>query len=81
MMKVVAVTSLLDDERFSENLLDEVVYHECLHLRQGYRPFDHNPHDAEFRRQMKLYPGYEAAEAELRTIPRTPKPRVRRRRS
>ena len=70
MMRVVAISSVLDDPKYSDNVLDEVVYHECLHLRQGYRPFDHNPHDAAFRRDMKLFPGLEAAEAELRTIPR-----------
>ena len=78
MMKVVAVSSILDDERYSDNVVDEVVYHECLHLRQGYRPFDRNPHDAAFRRQMKLFPGLDAAEAELRAIPRPSRPRVRR---
>jgi len=79
MFRVVTISSVLDSPDFSEHALDEVVYHECMHLRQGYRPFDPNPHDAEFHRNMKLFPGYDEAEEEIRRIPLMKPPSRRRR--
>ena len=69
MFRVVAVSSVLDDVSIPEYVFDFVVYHECLHLRQGYRPFNRHPHDPEFHRQEKLYPMYREAEAYLKKIP------------
>ena len=69
MFRVVTISSVLDSPDFTERALDEVVYHECMHLRQGYRPFDPNPHDAEFHRNMKLFTGLDEAEKEIGRIP------------
>ena len=67
--RVVVISSVFDDPAVPESVFDFVVYHECLHLRQGYRPFNRHPHDAEFRRQEKLFPRYAETEAWLKKIP------------
>lgn len=67
MMRVVAISSALDCNNVPENVLDFVVYHEILHLRQGYRPFVRS-HDREFRSQERSFPGYEEAEAFLKKL-------------
>ena len=54
MFRIVVISSVFDDPSVPEELLDYVVFHECLHLRQGYRPFNRRPHDAEFQRQERL---------------------------
>lgn len=69
-MKVVAISSVFDRDDVPEYLLDYVVYHECLHLRQGYRPFVRRFHDAEFRRQERLYPRWQEAEQAFLRLPR-----------
>lgn len=69
MFRVVAISSVMDDPGIPEYVFDHVVYHECLHLRQGYRPFDSHPHDAEFHRQEKLYPRYRESSAYMKLIP------------
>ncbi len=78
MFRVVAVSSVLDDPAIPEPVFDFVVYHECLHLRQGYRPFNRHPHDAAFRRQEKLFPGYAETEEWLKKIPAMGRKRRRR---
>jgi len=70
MMRVVAISSAFDNENVPEYALDYVVYHECLHLRQGYRPFVHRHHDAEFRRQEHLFPEWRTAENILKSLAR-----------
>ena len=40
MFRVVGISSVLDSQEVPDHVVDYVVYHECLHLRQGYRP-DH----------------------------------------
>ncbi|AGI47776.1 Protein of unknown function DUF45 [Thermoplasmatales archaeon BRNA1] len=69
LMRVVAVSSALDRPDISEHALDYVVYHECMHLRQGYRPFDRRPHDAAFHREMAKFPGLKEAEKEINSVP------------
>ena len=69
MFRVVAISSVMDDLSVPEYVMDRVVYHECLHLRQRYRPFNRRPHDAEFRRQEKLYPMYRESELYMRGLP------------
>lgn len=68
MFRVVVISAVFDDDSIPERYLDYVVYHECLHLRQGYRPFDRHPHDSEFHRQESLYPGFDEINDELNTI-------------
>ncbi len=72
MMKVVAVSSVFDSERVPEFACDYVLYHECLHLRQGYRPFVTRHHDAAFRREEHLFPQWQEADRILRNLPRNP---------
>jgi hypothetical protein len=67
MMRVVTISSALDNQNIPEYVLDYVVYHECLHLRQGYRPFG-RVHDTDFRRQEKLFPEHDKAENFLRSL-------------
>ena len=68
MFRLVVISAVFDDPHVPEEILDYVVFHECLHLRQGYRPFNRHPHDAEFRRQESLYPDHQRLEKELKEI-------------
>ena len=70
MFRIVVISRVFDSPCIPEELFDYVVYHECMHLRQGYRPFNHRPHDAEFRRNMALYPNGDELEERLRDIPK-----------
>jgi len=67
MMRVVGVSCVLDDVSVPEFVLDYVVYHESLHLAQGYRP-GQRPHTKKFRADEKKYPKYEEAESYLRSL-------------
>jgi len=69
MMRVVAVSSILDDPSVPEYVVDYVVYHESLHLRQGYRP-NKRAHDSDFRREERSFPSYKEAEAYLNSLSR-----------
>jgi hypothetical protein len=67
MMRVVAISSALDDDSVPDKIVDYVVYHESLHLRQGYRPFKRS-HDTQFRNMEKLFPEYADAEKYLKGL-------------
>ena len=67
LFRVVGISSILDSPDIPDDLLDYVVYHECLHLRQGYRP-DRRSHDAEFRAWEHAYPGWKGCEDRLRRL-------------
>ncbi|MDR3205933.1 MAG: DUF45 domain-containing protein [Candidatus Methanoplasma sp.] len=67
MMRVVAVSSALDDPAVPDEVADYVVYHETLHLRQGYRPAS-RAHDAQFREMERRFPGFKNIEAYLRRM-------------
>ena len=67
MMRVVGVSCVLDDVSVPEFVLDYVVYHESLHLAQGYRP-GQRPHSKKFRSDEKKYPRYDEAESYLRSL-------------
>lgn len=69
MFRTVAISQVFDRLDVPEYAFDFVTYHECLHLRQGYRPFNRRPHDAAFHRQEKLFPMYREAEDYIRKIP------------
>lgn len=68
MFRIVVISRVFDDPNVPERLLDYVVYHECMHLRQGYRPFNRSPHDAEFRKQMSVYPDGAEIDRELKKL-------------
>ena len=70
MFRIVVISKVFDSPSIPEELFDFVVYHECMHLRQGYRPFNHRPHDAEFRRSMAIYPNGGELEERLKDIPK-----------
>ncbi len=67
MFRVVGISSILDSNDVDEDLLDFVVYHECLHLRHGYRP-DERAHDRQFREWEHEYPDWERCESGLRAL-------------
>lgn len=67
MFRVVGISKALDSPDVPDEVLDYVVYHECLHLRQGYRP-NRSSHDAEFRSWERAYPGWEECERALRSL-------------
>ncbi|MDR0309877.1 MAG: hypothetical protein LBH88_03885 [Candidatus Methanoplasma sp.] len=67
MMRVVGISSVLDDISVPEFILDYVVYHESLHLAQGYRPGE-RAHDHRFRREERKFPRYEEAERYLSNL-------------
>ncbi len=71
MMRVVGVSCALDDPSVPEFVLDYVVYHEALHLAQGYMP-GQRPHSKKFRAAERKYPKYEEAERFLRTLKASP---------
>ncbi len=70
MFRIVVISRVFDNPDIPEDLFDFVVYHECMHLRQGYRPFDRNPHDAAFHASMRLYPDYREMDRRLKDIPK-----------
>jgi len=67
MMRVVAVSSALDDLSVPDYVVDFVVYHESLHLRQGYRP-SKRAHDHSFKKEEDLFPGRKDAEKYLNNL-------------
>ena len=67
MMRVVGVSSILDDISVPEFVLDYVVYHESLHLAQGYRP-GQKVHDRAFKENERRFPKHEEAEKYLKNI-------------
>lgn len=67
MFRVVGISSTLDSDEIPDHVVDYVVYHECLHLRQGYRP-DHRSHDPQFRSWERSYPDWAVAERSLKAI-------------
>jgi len=63
--RVVSVNPVLDSPDVPENILDYVVYHEILHLRQDTSK-NHRPHNAQFRNWEHMYPGYDEIEDRLK---------------
>jgi hypothetical protein len=67
MFRVVGISSILDSEDVPDDYRDYVVYHECLHLRQGYRSSG-TYHTQVFRNWERMYPGWQSIEAGLRKL-------------
>lgn len=65
--RVVSVNPILDDDSVPDYVLDFVVYHETLHLRQDMSK-QRRPHNAQFRSWEHMFPQYEDAESYLRRI-------------
>ncbi len=67
LFRTVGISSILDDPGVPDALVDFVVYHECLHLRQGYTP-SRRAHDRQFRGWEHEYPDWKGCEAALRRL-------------
>ncbi len=67
MFRVVGISAALDSDSVPDYARDYVVYHECLHLRQRYRP-DNRTHDRQFRAWERAYPQWSEAEAVLKRL-------------
>lgn len=65
--RVVSVNPILDDQRVPDQILDYVIYHETLHLRQDTSK-NRRPHNAQFRSWEHMFPDYDEAEKYLRGI-------------
>jgi len=65
--RVVSVNPILDDDRVPDVILDYVIYHETLHLRQDTSK-NRRPHNAQFRSWEHMFPDYDKAEQYLRNI-------------
>ena len=64
-MKVIAISSVFDNESNPEFVLDYVVYHEYVHLMMKYRPF-RKKYDLEFKNEESKYPQQKEADAWLK---------------
>lgn len=67
-VRLIVISCIFDDLNVDDRIVDYVVYHEIVHNRIGYRPFDRNPHDAQFKRYEKMYPDTEGINEELRQM-------------
>ncbi len=67
LMKVVAISSILDRPNVPQHVHDYVLYHEMLHLEDGLRPGGRY-HDADFRRREKLHPKWRESEQCLKRL-------------
>lgn len=66
MFRVVGISAVLDSQDVPEWVLDYVVYHESLHLRQRYGCPAH--HDSQFRSWEHAYPQWREAEKFLSSL-------------
>ena len=67
LMKVIALSSIFDNEDIPEFVLDYVVYHEFIHLMTGYKPFG-KKHGSEFKEEEDKYPEKEEVYAWLKRM-------------
>jgi hypothetical protein len=67
LMRVIAISSALDNPRIPEWVARYVLYHELLHLELGVDTL-RGQHDAAFRRAERLYPKWRESEAWLKRI-------------
>ena len=67
LMKVIYVSSILDDPNIPSYVADYVLYHELLHTRIGFDPFGHK-HDLNFLALEHLHPMHEEAEEWLKRL-------------
>ena len=65
--RVVSVNPVLDSNDVPDVILDFVIYHETLHLRQDMSR-SHRPHNAQFRCWERMFPEYDMAESYLKSF-------------
>lgn len=66
-MKVIAISSIFDNDMIPEFVLDYVVYHEFLHVMSGFDPAGRK-HGPEFNRKESLYPKQKEAEEWMKRL-------------
>jgi len=69
-MRVVAISRILDRREVPSFVPSYVLYHELLHLENGLRFGAY--HDREFRERERMHPHHEEAERLLRKISASP---------
>jgi len=67
LMRVIAISSVMDSARVPELVTDYVLYHELLHMEDGLS-FSNRHHGSGFRQRERRFPGWEEAERTLRTL-------------
>lgn len=67
LMKVIAISSVFDNEAIPEFVMDYVVYHEFLHIMAGFNPFGRK-HGPEFKAEERKYPRRDEAEQWLKKL-------------
>ncbi len=67
LMKVVAISSALDRKDVPDFVAEYVLYHEMLHLKMGTDSL-RSYHDADFKREERLYPRWRDAENWLKKV-------------
>ncbi len=67
LMRVVAISSLLDNEKVPDFVHEYVLYHELLHLEDGLSD-GHRHHPPEFKAREKQYPKWRESEDWLRKL-------------
>ncbi len=71
LMKVVAVSSILDSVDVPSYVSEYVLYHELLHIEDGMRP-NRRHHDKNFRNRERLHPRWRESEEWLRRLASRP---------
>ena len=66
LMRVIAISSALDDDRIPEYVPEYVLYHELLHLRNGLRSGRY--HDKQFKDMERIHPRHREAEDWLKRV-------------
>jgi hypothetical protein len=69
LMKVIAISSILDSAEIPDYVAEYVLYHEMLHLEKGLDSM-RSQHNAEFRRMERKHPRFREAEDWLKRIAR-----------
>lgn len=69
LMKVVAISSIMDSEKVPPFVSEYVLYHELLHLQDGLRPGS-RCHDRDFHERERLHPRWKESEEWLRRLAR-----------
>lgn len=67
LMKVIAVSSILDQPSVPPFVSEYVLYHELLHIQDGLRP-DRRHHGPEFRDREHIHPRWKESEEWLRRL-------------
>lgn len=66
-MKVVAISSVFDNDMIPEFVLDYVMHHELVHITTGFNPFGRK-HGPDFRKEERKFPQWKEAEEWLRKL-------------